>query len=86
MRNMKKHPSSVTVFAAFYPGGRIIPKFIKYRGITFKITKVFHSWKERFGEKTIFYFSLTDDINNLIVSYTTPDNSWKIEEIHSGVE
>ncbi len=86
MRNITKHTPLITVYAAFYPGGKVVPKYIRYKGMTFKITKVFHSWKERLGEKTVFYFSLTDDINNIIVSYTTPDNTWKIEEIHSGVE
>ncbi|GEM_PF-2419853 len=75
-----------TVYAAFYPGGKVIPRYIHYRGITFKISRVMHSWKERIGEKTVFFFSVSDGINNLIVSYTTPDNTWKVEEIHQGIE
>lgn len=83
---MKKKTSMPIVYAAFYPGGKIIPRYIKYRGITFKITRVIHSWKEREGTKTIFYFSLTDGLNNIIISYITPQNLWKIEEIHQGTE
>ena len=86
MKTGRKYINMPTVYAAFYPDGKLIPKYVRYKGITFKITKVLHSWKQRLGEKTIFYFSLTDDINNIILSYTTPDNIWKIEEIHSGVE
>ncbi len=83
---MKRHLSLPIVYAAFYPGGKIIPRYVKYKGITFKITRVLHSWKERQGDKTIFYFSLTDEVNIIIISYTTPLNTWKVEEIHQGVE
>lgn len=82
----KKRLSAPIVYAAFYPGGRIVPKYIKYGDLTFKITKILHLWKERIGEKNVLYFSLTDGMNILIVSYTTPNNVWKIEDIHQGIE
>ncbi len=83
---MNRMTNQPVVYATFYPGGRIFPRYIKYRGITFKIKEVSHSWRERYGENTVFYFSLTDGFNRLIVSYSTPQNTWKVEEIYGEVE
>ena len=69
------------VYATFYPDGRIIPRYIKYRGVVFKTKEVRHTWKEKHGESTVTYFSITDGLNGLIVSYSVPNHIWKIEEI-----
>ena len=74
------------VHATFYPDGRIIPRYIKYRGVVFKTKEVRHVWRERSGENIITYFSITDGLNGFILSYSVPDNVWKIEDIFEDLQ
>ena len=86
MKKLQKQKRYPVVYATFYPDGHIVPRYIKYRGVVFKTREIRHVWKERHGENITIYFSLTDGLNGLILSYTLPHNIWKVEETFEDIQ
>lgn len=64
-----------------FDGVKVIPRFFKWRGKTYKIEKLNMVHKERDGNDKIYYFSVSDTVNFFRLAFYTRDLEWILEEL-----
>lgn len=64
-----------------FDGTRVMPRFFKWRGKTYKIEKLNMVHKERDGNDKIYYFSVSDNANFFRLAFCTRDLCWRIQEL-----
>lgn len=62
-------------------GVKVLPKFLKWRGKTYRVEKVNLVHRERDGNDKIYYFSVSDNVNFFRLAFYTRDLSWRMEEL-----
>ena len=59
----------------------IFPHFFRWSGRVYKVERVNMVHKERDGNDTIYYFSVSDKANFFRLAFFTRDLSWRIQEV-----
>lgn len=59
----------------------VVPTYFKWRNKTYAIEKINLVHRERMGNDTMYYFSVSDNANYFRLAFFTGDLSWRIEEL-----
>ncbi|MDH4222510.1 MAG: hypothetical protein OEV55_03105 [candidate division Zixibacteria bacterium] len=67
---------------ALFQQGKILPLRFKWKGRTYRISRLENKWKSDSGEKYIWNFSVSDSASNLFhLTYNEEQHTWKLSRV-----
>ncbi len=66
---------------AWFSGGKVTPERFNWNGKEYPIEKVSYAWKERLGQETVSYFSVSTGANQYQLSFNNTSFGWRLEKI-----
>lgn len=67
---------------ALFQKGKILPLRFRWKGKTYRVSRLESKWKSDLGEKNIWHFSVSDSASNLFqLTYNEEYHTWKLTKL-----
>ncbi len=78
---MLEKPNDLIEVLVQFNAAKVIPRYFKWQGKTYKVDKINLVHKKTDGNDKIYYFSVSDNANYFRLAFFTRDLSWRLEEL-----